>query len=1189
MRRLLCCTIALLLAGMALADDGPMTRKNVSNTPELETEFAAIRMLPLYVPAQSSAGELLTEGIEYLNVEGAVVETRYEARPLIVHYTDGHVEGIDEEGYGGFPGHGQRDAFGAVSLDDGATWKRSNLSQSADSSSIKIKDGRRRVPYYGDVLRTFAASDGNKVLIAWVSKFCGGGSPGYAMSDEERTLLAGHLITAGTITDSNGYCTDGDPLTPCTYLEDSFGVAGSQGVQSADDLADEGFPLVGDYPYSCTWAARGVILPPEATGLETSSIVWFKAERLSSGTRSSDRPEAACVKGAGCVVTWQEDPDGVRPGGGEGPGEGWAGAIAHHETDTWYSFIDWDDFALVSDDGSYGTFYETTGDLAAWVADNDSGSPKAAVPMSIPVRLTDNAMCTSPDSKLYCSVDYDGNGTADFCASTVPVTIETPEGPTQDVLMCVTEDGRLLRGNTAATRARLSLHGYSSTIAYDFDLEEGEDNSAFFDSIDRAWFSMAYEENKGLGEDGEEAEVSDDPALKIDMGKNIWYHPFDMHTPELVSQGLMLNQPSVYPDDWSDPTDLLTQDISLGCNFYQIDPDPIYETQAGIDTTLYQTEIARRSSPITQNWYDAGATGTVAFQVFKQGIIRRGGPADIMGRRFVMPTGGDEQCTDYYSLCTTPYELCTTTYEWCETEPVCVANAPNPDYDFNKGLCKKDPTLPRCFEFIDGDGSYTNEPETCTEPACYEPESGWCDVTLDQCDSTALCDDSLTSCPDVLADNQTCGALEASCTTVGACPAVAAENQECVWERQICSGDFDATVDNPYDYANMVCETADGDSAWAFTDGSNPRYVKGLCAAPAVNLSANTILLGETCADAASCLDAFPFSDYFDDLDMQSTEDPISKILTWVQYGAAYGGTVTDTAANNLDDASWENPYDVAKGHRGFLAGDMLMVLYAWSPNWQALTEAHDAFNLYIRRSFDGGQTFTTLPSSFIHTDGITYAGNGTTTCEWMYFEGWESGETPLCTDYLAGAFEQARNVSMLLGSHVTIIDPRYAPTTASITEASVSTASLPLGFSAPLYEDDTRDPSRYFIVYETGANSPYDVGEAEPLNLYYSRAVDWGDDYLVWQDVADAGTCLPSADAEDDFDLTGFCNEFDALEGSQFAESGEAAVTASPGGMFMFADWNQGDFDIQTGEATGSDAWFRRVLFVDDYVPPEE
>lgn len=1161
--------VLVMIPAIVLADDGPMFRKNVSNTPEYETEFATIRMLPLYVPVQSSDGTLLGS-IDILNADRAVVETREYAQPLIVHYTDGPVTFIEEEGYGGFPGHGQRDAFGAVSLDGGSSWKRSNLSKSADLSSIKIKVGKRWIPYYGDVGRTFTSSDGNQVLVTWVSKYCGSGSPAYAMTDAERELLAPYLAAEGVIADAAA-CTDGDPLTPCTYLEDAFGLAGSQGVQPAADLAEDGYPLVGDYPFSCAWAARGVLLPPvEEGGLST--FTWFKAERLSSGVRSANRPETVCVKGAGCVVTWQEDPEGIRPGEGEGPGEGWSGAVAHHQTDTWYTYISWEDFSLVSGDGTYGSFYDATGDLATWVTANPSGSPKAAVPMSIPIRLTDNAMCTADDSQPYCFVDYDGSGTADFCASTVAVTLETPEGPTQDVDMCVAEDGRLMRGNTASTRTRLGLHGYSTLGLFDKTQPD-------LNPIDSAWFYMSYEENKGLGDicdDGDCDELTD--ADKRDMGKNVWYHTFDMFTPELVSQGLMLNQPAVYPEDWSDPTGLLDQDTSLGYNFWVFTDDPIYSTLAGLNTTtLYQSEISRRPSVISQDWYDAGPSGTVGFQLWKQGIIRRGGPADIMARRFVMPLG-DGECHDEYETCSTEYQYSTTTYEYltiteeCHTETQWVAYLPNPDYAYNSGICKKTPLPLRCYPYLDLDGNPTLEPgtyvdqEVCVDVETWAPVE-FCDIEDPNCRLT-----------ETLAPVEFCDVEDLNCQAVTTCDPVdfcdtADPNCQVT---EVCEAAID-NLANPYDYANMECVNADGSSAWAFTDGSNPRYVKGLCAAPAVNVSGNTILTGETCADATACLDAFPFNDYFDDLEGGL---PISKILTWQQYGPGYGETITDTTLTNLDDTSWENPYDMAKGHRGFLAGDMVMAMYGWTNNWQALTDAHDIVNLYVRRSFDGGKTWSTLPASFTHTNDITYSGDGTTTCEWMGLTGSDT-EYPVCVTYAAGEFEQARNVSQLLGSKVTVLDPRYSPTTRTINDAWVSSL-LPEGFIAPLYEDDTRDPSRYFMVYETGHSSAYDAGEAPPLDLFYSRAVDWGDDYLVWQDEADTSACLPSAE---NTELAGFCNEFDAIEGSQFLESGEASVTCSPGGMFFYAVWNQWDFDMD-GNEIGADAWFRRILFLDDYIP---
>jgi len=1126
--------ILLILPIMASADDGVIFRKNVSSTPDEETEHAGLRLLPLYVPPQSANGTLV-ESVEIVNAEGTVVETREFVQPLIVHYVDGHVEVPEDSG--GFPGHGERDAFAGVSLDGGLTWKSTNLSNSADKSSFKIKvPGQKSwIAYPGDVGRSFISSDGNQVLVVWVSRFAGGGSPAYAMSDDERLAVANYLYLKGVI-DNVEACTDGDLIaTPCPYLEDHFGVSGSQG---SSDLADEGYPTVGILPYAALWTARGVLIPPTAEG-EPSNFVWFKPERLSSAKRDANRPEVACVKGAGCALTWQEDPLGIRPGGGEGPGEGWSGAVAHHETDIWYSYIDWEDFSLVSGDAGYGSLYAETGDLATWIVDNDSGSPGAAIPMAMPVRISDNTMCKVDDeeSKPYCFVDFDASGTLDFCASTVNVTLETPVG-SETYDMCVAENGRLMRGNTASTRARLGLHGYSSECLYD----PADPNTC---PIESAWFYTLYEESKGLGEEGEDEVVPEDLIEKVDMGKNVWYHTFDMNNPEMVSQGLMMNQPAVYMDDFANPEGFLTAYGDLGYNFYEIVPDPVYETLANIDTTLLQSEIARRPSNLSQDWYDSGATGTVAFQTWKQGIIRRGGPADIMARRFVMPIEeGEEVCEDVYSVCKTE-EVCEIE-EVCTIETVWMDYALNPLYRPNNNLCSNNPLHSRCLQYIDQEGNLTNESgvyvevETCEEVmVCEDVETcetvDWCDVALDGC------------------------TMEEVCT----------------------GGSIDYTV-NPYDYANMVCENSDGTSGWSFTEGENPRYVKGLCAAPALNMSSNTILTAETCADAESCLDAFPFNEYFDDKDMTDS-DPISKIYTWEMVGPGYGDTITDPTMTNLDDTTWENPYDMAKGHRGFLTGDMVMLLYAWTPNWNALTGGHDVVNLYIRRSFDGGVTWSTLPASFTHTDEIVYSGNGTITCEWMNPEG---EETPICVEYAAGEFEQARNVSQLRGSQVTVIDPRYAPTTRSITETSVNTASLPVGFTAPLYDDDTRNPSLFFIVYETGLNCAYDEGEATPLDLFYSRAVDWGDDYLVWQDIADINACLPSADVDDEYDLSGFCNEFDALEGDRQNESGEASIMGSPGGMFLQSTWNQIDFD-RDGFEILSDAIWRRVLFLDEYIPP--
>jgi hypothetical protein len=157
--------------------------------------------------------------------------------------------------------------------------------------------------------------DGNKVLVGWLSKYCEGGEPAYTLddvNDNEKTDLATFMeLPDGAI-----------------YLEDLFGVAGSQG---SVDYTAQGFPEVGEVPYSCVWAARGTLEYDEDE--LSHDIVWRKAERLTSGRRDANRLEAAAADGAGFVMVWQEDPKGLRPGSGLGPGEGWSGAIVNAKTD----------------------------------------------------------------------------------------------------------------------------------------------------------------------------------------------------------------------------------------------------------------------------------------------------------------------------------------------------------------------------------------------------------------------------------------------------------------------------------------------------------------------------------------------------------------------------------------------------------------------------------------------------------------------------------------------------------------------------------------------------------------------------------------------------------------------------------------------------------------------------------------
>ncbi len=226
-------TVALMLLACAVwAEDGELFVKDISKTPDLDTNNAALCVLYKNVPSRTSTGEVVT--VIYTDKDGNIFENDY-AKPLIAMYHDGPV--VYPENSGEFPGHDQRDVFGAVSLDDGNTFKRTNLSKSGDKSSFRLKD---HTDYYGDTFRLFANSAGNKVMVAWASRYAVGGNPNYAMDDTDRDALAGYLgITAEDI-----------------YLNDMWGVSGSQG---SSDFADEGFPTVGEVSYAALWTCRGTL------------------------------------------------------------------------------------------------------------------------------------------------------------------------------------------------------------------------------------------------------------------------------------------------------------------------------------------------------------------------------------------------------------------------------------------------------------------------------------------------------------------------------------------------------------------------------------------------------------------------------------------------------------------------------------------------------------------------------------------------------------------------------------------------------------------------------------------------------------------------------------------------------------------------------------------------------------------
>jgi hypothetical protein len=1133
------------MATMAVADDGFKVMKTISDRTAVveghvdEAEHAFTGMMKFYVPAQGANGTVYTDtnpgGLPYLYDDGDEVadEFRPLAKPLVNVFMDGPVEGIDGTG---FVGHGLRDAYAAVSLDDGVTWKQTNLSESADLSSSTV--AREDVPlfqedaletYPGDVVNMFHAIAGNKVVVAWPSRYCGQGQPSYSLDSSEtgvarRTAVAEYLGIDLT-----------DPSPEDIYLLDMYGVAGTQGsVDYAEDRWAENQP-VGEVPFACLWTARGEMVngdDPRTETVEASFMRWYNTERLTSGTRDVNRIEVMGVQGAGFAISWQEDPDGLRPGQGEGPGEGWSGAIANSGTDVWYSYIDWEDFSFVQDpavaDGTAylpltgADFTAVDGSYEALAAAADvTQKPKPFVPFAMPMRVTDNEKCNVEKPKPYCygsalaasgvavpattdgiplnPLDY---GLKDTCESVITVEVGR-HGGTSDI--CISADGLPNLGNTAATRPRLNTFGYDST---------GKVKGAV---IDNAFVTLILEEDKGLGKWGF-VEAADgtvdytmpcdpeaDPAIEgcvpFDEGKNIWYHSFSMSLTDdmaarprdglldnLTSHGNMLNQPEV---NWQ-----TGEFYGAADTLHMWDFTTDYEGAAtGLDNyEIYNTEIARRGSLLGQDIdkvhvaTSKAKNGLLALPTWKQGTMNQGGPADVMSRQIIIPKG------------------------WT----------------------------------VRSGG----------------PNGG-----------------------------------------------------------------------NPYAFRNMACET------WAFEDGSNPQYPEGVCLEPAVNLSGS---IPDTCYDsetgeaiACPAVDlaqgtTFGVGDTnpilqgkeLDDGDETTKDSNTTKVLTWHQCPASYtvaaqtDGTETVTCdtdlrtdASTLRDQSWYNPLEVAKGHRGFLDGDFVMMLYAWSPNWRLNVQGSDRYELYIRRSFDGGASWTNMPSAYTHWDGTKYSGQGNVVCETYRSDETQAGgdlvEPQVCYAYDAtkgGAGEQARNVTQHKSMRITTLDPRYATTGAP---QGVSVTSDLFGHGLLGAEtafgdiEDVRDPSRFFVVYETGDNTTTIYGEPEPLDLFYSRAVNFGDDYVVWDELAestrdgdrDVSECYPSNAHEDDDIVgtvpegSGFCNEFDKMEsGTPGLEASEASLTANPGGQFLYGTWTQAQ--LVEGEVTESDAMARRVWWVDDFFP---
>ncbi len=637
--------------------------KNVSKTQELFTTKSRVEIAPFYVPALSSDGDVAE--IEYHDEYGDLIGTRTEAQPIVMAYLDAH------------PDTGELDVWSAVSLDDGNTWKRRNLSRSADRSSFTLANGEE---YYGACEKPSLHVKDNMVLIVWTGKYARGGKPRYSIDT--------------SATDPG----DDYPYDDAYQVDDIWGVGGPQ---RSTDYTELGFPEVGEIPYNVVWTQRGII--DKATGV----LTWYKPERLTSGRRNAMQlVEASAGNNVGFAIAWQEDPEGIRPGQGKGSGVGWSGAIASHGTDIWYSYISTADFAKVD------TNWVSGGDPEHDWDEDIVGRPKALVPFAMPVRISDNETINSNNIKVELGSDglpvTDGNGdyipiideetgkevgTHSYAYETPGVIAdwyETTNHQGVERRVAITADGRLLDGDTASTRPALFLQGYTNNNGTPNDPK---------DDFKSAYAILGYEESKGTGGGGplgEPHEDADDPdevpevpaaadcddatvgcwechydahaaaedqtacyachedahayisaddaesmeednesgdgigrRYKPDIGKNIIYHSFDWKQPDVVAGGTILNQQARNPENPEELLYLVDED-GQQIPDYLGNPIPAYENARRPRFLVQGKEMAIKGKTV------AGTPATVMVMVYKQGEDGRGGPSDIFLRRWVI-------------------------------------------------------------------------------------------------------------------------------------------------------------------------------------------------------------------------------------------------------------------------------------------------------------------------------------------------------------------------------------------------------------------------------------------------------------------------------------------------------------------------------------------------------------------------
>ena len=1228
-----------------------------------------------------------------LTCQVTLIECRDVAKPILTTYMgkvdiydDAHVK---EEFW---DGRFSWDLYTAISRDDGTTWKRMNVSRMADMSSFELETGE---PFPGTVGSPYLKVNDNKILVVWESKFCKSGNPRYSINtcddpateeveaDDPATTDVNEcaVYCRGNADQGTEVCEPDYPGDDAYYVTDIWGVRGQQqsvDYNEVDDVAELG---IGEIPYSCLWAARGVIASQKELDEGTfasmtimddnetpdildddfersvvlGDIVWFKPERITSGRRDVYIPMIGSARGAGFAIAWQEDPSGLRPGKGKGPGEGWSGAITNHKSDMWYSYISYDDFNIVDEDFESrgpggGTDGEPTGD-EGYLDKPGLGRPKALVPFSLPVRVTDNDMVNTHTLKVEpsenCPPFPDSTGLNDpVCfpevvdGSFVPIDTEEIAAefcghPDADPATCCDpddhegdpncEDLKGLYGNLNGTKRyayqardidELCSEGSIEPECFDDqgtlklgtyvaggdgipDYQYYLDNGGTLDlcdlSGDNTFFGMmpgtsAHERWFGFtnsaGVDKLVCVANDGRLLDGDV---------------YASRPMLQLQPYTKPDGTKSAWALLAYEESKGLG-HSLAAEAHDDTDNPVDEIV--NDDKGQEKPIKQ---DIGKNMMYhSFDFTQPDLVAPGHIANLP------------------ALCGGLYP----TYCDDEDNPTCTCTPGQP--------------VPLYFDYYvdNGDGTGDWIPDD-TKFLQFRTE-------------IARRARFLMQSPGKMGDTKTLGALIYKQGQEGQ-----GRPADAFIRRFVKSGQG-----NPYMFENMEC-TKYLDETFAL-----PACPNGAGDKPSA-VGYNCNVWGEASGDRL-CGGVFtdpnggyPRRDHVnltsanvdlavgtpvDDTPQDLTDDVYSrnKVLLWSQHIENLGdesfGWLNGTTCDPLSGGVCPGMYSNVRSHRGFIRGDFFVVAYALSPNWAAGRNGNDRYNFYVRKSFDGGQTWTTNPDGAgvyvcpeFRTDPYTEDPDGSGNlppevfnelCGTYDSEAVPEGDLPpmpvgvamthfadpldanpdgVSGQYIAaGAFEPARNVSEIKSNKESSGDPRLGttPPTYPLDGTDAGLANLCPGDPPDCtYVEDNYENHMFFVAWGTvdNAKSTGSSGvkaEAGPLDIYYTRSEDYGDNFVkipwVIGGVAEEDEGEEGPDNNDAWGQTVW--RYDFVAKGEPEEQGEAQLRATSDGSKAYVIWHsqisaeEDPDEVYTryypwkpSESSENDLWFRRLIFWPD------